>query len=119
MRRYLLIAAPPSSLLAAGGAVAYKVLSDEDPPEKRGSATEEFDATDRAGAPEPPKRKVIAEPWPTFGYDNQRTQGLAVRPPPALPAHLAGRRARHARVPALAPPTATSTSPSRRACSSP
>ena len=28
----------PSLALAAGGAVAYKVLSDEDPPEKRGSA---------------------------------------------------------------------------------
>ncbi len=71
--RYLLIAAALLAL-AAGGAAAYKVLSDEDPPEKRGSATEEFVATDAPEPPEPPKRKVIDEPWPTFGYDDQRTK---------------------------------------------
>ena len=71
--RYLLIAAAVLAL-AAGGAVAYKALSDEDPPEKRGSATEEFVATDTPEPPPPPERRVIPEPWPTFGYDIQRTK---------------------------------------------
>lgn len=56
------------------GAAAYMVLSDEDPPEKRGSAKEEFDPKEAPERAEPPKRKVIAEPWPTFGYDKQRSK---------------------------------------------
>ena len=73
MLRYLLIAVAALALLVAGAA-AYLVLSDEDPPEKRGSAKEEFDPTAQPERPEPPKREVIAEPWPTFGYDNQRSK---------------------------------------------
>ncbi len=30
--------------------------------------------TDTPEPPKPPTRKVIAEPWPTFGYDTQRTK---------------------------------------------
>jgi outer membrane protein assembly factor BamB len=71
--RYVVIAVIAVGLLGAGAA-AYVVLSDEDPPEKRGSATEEFDPSATPEAPKPPERKVIAEPWPTFGYDLQRTK---------------------------------------------
>ena len=74
MIRKLLAAAFALAVLAGGGLLAYRVLSDEDPPEKRGSATEEFVVTDVPERPEPPKRKMIAEPWPTFGYDKQRTK---------------------------------------------
>ena len=43
------------------------------PVEKRGSADEEFDRTDTPGA-QRPQRKRIAVPWPTYGYDLQRTK---------------------------------------------
>jgi len=71
--RYLLIAAVGIGLLGAGAA-AYYVRSDEDPPEKRGSAKEEFDPTASPERAEPPTRRMIAEPWPTYGYDNQRSK---------------------------------------------
>ena len=70
VRRYLLMALAAVVLLGAAGA-AYYVVSDEDPPEKRGSAAEEFDPAAAPERPEPAKRKVIAEPWPNFGYDKQ------------------------------------------------
>jgi len=72
MRRTLLILVGLVVLLVAG-AGAYLYLSDEDPPEKRGSAKVEFD---EGAAPKQPKptKKRIAEPWPTFGYDIQRTK---------------------------------------------
>jgi outer membrane protein assembly factor BamB len=72
MRRALLILVGLGVLLVAGVG-AYMYLSDEDPPEKRGSAKVEFDED---AAPERPKptRKRIALSWPTFGYDIQRTK---------------------------------------------
>jgi outer membrane protein assembly factor BamB len=72
MRRTLLIVGAALVLIVAG-AGAYLYLSDEDPPEKRGSATVEFDA-DAGPKQQKPPRKQIAEPWPTFGYDIQRTK---------------------------------------------
>lgn len=72
MRRALLLLVGAAALLVAG-AGAYLYLSDEDPPEKRGSAKVEFDA-DATPAKPKPTRKRIAEPWPTFGYDIQRTK---------------------------------------------
>ncbi len=71
MRRPLLIIGAVVVLIAVG-AGAYLYLSDEDPPEKRGSATVEFDADAGPEKPKPPPK--IAEPWPTFGYDLQRTK---------------------------------------------
>jgi len=73
MRRKLLAAGAVLLLLAVGvGAAAYKVLSKEDPPQKRGSAGVEFDPSAK-----PDKRsakKKAAVPWPTFGFDRQRTK---------------------------------------------
>ncbi len=80
MRRALLIIGAAVVLIVVG-AGAYLYLSDEDPPEKRGSATVEFDAD--AAPPKPPPRKEIAVPWPTFGYDVARTKSAPYkhRPP--------------------------------------
>jgi outer membrane protein assembly factor BamB len=55
---------------AAGGAWYWQA---NEPVEKRGSADEEFDRTDTPGS-ERSKRKRIAVPWPTYGYDLQRTK---------------------------------------------
>ncbi len=58
-------------LLGAVGGIYYWQASK--PIEKRGSADEEFDTTDEPGETKPQRRK-IAVPWPTYGYDNQRTK---------------------------------------------
>lgn len=80
MRRPLLIIGVVVALLVAG-AGAYVYLSDEDPPEKRGTADVEFDPDE--GPPEPPKRETIPVPWPTFGYDVARSKAAPYghRPP--------------------------------------
>jgi outer membrane protein assembly factor BamB len=71
MKRVLLVAGV-LLVLGAGAAAAYKVITDEDPPQKRGSATVEFDPGD-APKPKPPPKKVELA-WPTFGYDGERTK---------------------------------------------
>ncbi len=75
MRLKLLAAAAVLLLVAAGAAaVAYKVLSKEDPPQKRGSAQVEFDASAK---PQPGRgRKGNPVAWPTFGFDRQRTKDV-------------------------------------------
>jgi outer membrane protein assembly factor BamB len=85
-RRIVLIAVVLLGLLVAGGVLAWFKLSEE-PPEVRGSSTVEFVTTAPAqlpGKPRPPK-VVLAEPWPTYGYDVARTrnasQFTAVKPP--------------------------------------
>jgi outer membrane protein assembly factor BamB len=72
MRRKLLAAGAVLVLLAAA-AGAYRVLHKENPPEKRGSAQVEFDPSAKPDGPKMTK-KTIAVPWPTFGYDEQRTK---------------------------------------------
>jgi outer membrane protein assembly factor BamB len=65
--------------LAGGGLVAIVlavaiglyVRSQNKPPEKRGSATEEFVVTEEP-QPKPPPKKVNERPWPTYGYDDAR-----------------------------------------------
>ena len=52
-------------------AVGLYVRSQDKPPEKRGSATEEFVTTDEP-QPKPPPKKENPRPWPTYGYDNAR-----------------------------------------------
>jgi outer membrane protein assembly factor BamB len=82
MRRALLIIGAVVVLIVVG-AGAYLYLSDEDPPEKRGSAKVEFDENAGPAQPAPPPKKEIPEPWPTFGYDLQRSKAAPYkhRPP--------------------------------------
>ena len=73
MRRKLLAAGAVLLLLAVGvGGAAYKVLSKEDPPQKRGSAGVEFDPSAKPGKRSAKKKAAV--PWPTFGFDRQRTK---------------------------------------------
>jgi outer membrane protein assembly factor BamB len=69
-------------VLALAIAVGVYAYDQNQPLEKRGSATEEFVTTD---APEskPPPKKAIQRPWPTYGYDIARTHvsPYAHRPP--------------------------------------
>jgi outer membrane protein assembly factor BamB len=66
-------------LLVGGGlvviviavAIGLYVLSQNDPVEKRGSATEEFVTTEEP-EPKPPPKQDNPRPWPTYGYDNAR-----------------------------------------------
>jgi outer membrane protein assembly factor BamB len=50
-------------------AIGLYVRSQNEPLEKRGSATEEFVTTEEA---KPPPKKDDPRPWPTYGYDDQR-----------------------------------------------
>ena len=52
-------------------AIGLYVRSQDDPVEKRGSATEEFVTTEEPEA-QPPPKKDDPRPWPTYGYDNAR-----------------------------------------------
>ena len=59
-------------VLAVLGAVGYYLYSEENEPiEKRGSATEEFVTTEEE-EPKPPPKKENPRPWPTYSYDDQR-----------------------------------------------
>jgi outer membrane protein assembly factor BamB len=66
-------------LLVGGGlvvivlavAIGLYVRSQNNPPEKRGSATEEFVTTEEP-EPKPPPKDDNPRPWPTYGYDNAR-----------------------------------------------
>jgi outer membrane protein assembly factor BamB len=52
-------------------AVGLYALTRDEPPEKRGSATDEFVVTEEPEPVAPPK-KENPRPWPTYGYDNAR-----------------------------------------------
>lgn len=71
MRRRVLIGGV-AAVLVAGGAGAYIYHQQTKPVEKRGSASVEFDRSQKPEA-RPPARKSIAVPWPTYGYDPQRS----------------------------------------------
>lgn len=58
-------------LLVALGGIAYYLLNEEEPIEKRGSATEEF-VTTEPEEPKAPPKKENPRPWPTYSYDDQR-----------------------------------------------
>jgi outer membrane protein assembly factor BamB len=59
-------------LLAVLGGVGYYLYNEENEPiEKRGSATEEF-VTTEPEEPRPPPKKENPRPWPTYSYDHQR-----------------------------------------------
>jgi len=59
-------------LIGAAGGIYYWQSSK--PIEKRGSASEEFDGSETPSGEQRPARKRIAVPWPTYGYDVQRTK---------------------------------------------
>ncbi len=67
-------------LAVAIGVYAY---NENQPLEKRGSATEEFVVTDEPEPPPPPPDKEIARAWPTYGYDigRQHISPYDHRPP--------------------------------------
>jgi outer membrane protein assembly factor BamB len=52
-------------------AIGLYVRSQNEPVEKRGSATEEF-VTSEEPEPKPAPKKDNPRPWPTYGYDNAR-----------------------------------------------
>jgi outer membrane protein assembly factor BamB len=70
-RRRLLVGGVLAVLALAIAVGAYAYLKDEEPTEKRGSANEEFVTTDEPS--KPPPRPEDPTPWPTYGYDNERT----------------------------------------------
>ena len=70
-RRRLLLGGGLVAIVIAVAAGLY-VRSQDDPVEKRGSATEEFVTTEEPEQKPPPK-KDDPRPWPTYGYDNERS----------------------------------------------
>jgi len=84
-RRWILVALAVLLLLAAGvGAAGYVVWKHRHPGTIRGSASTEFDTTEEPGVSTRPEKEVEEIPWPTYGYDEQRTRvapGIALRPP--------------------------------------
>jgi len=52
-------------------AIGLYIRSQNEPIEKRGSATEEFVTTEEP-EPKPPPEKDNPRPWPTYGYDDAR-----------------------------------------------
>jgi outer membrane protein assembly factor BamB len=58
-------------VIAVAVAAGLYLFNQNDPPEKRGSATEEFVVTEEP-EPKPPPEKANKRPWPTYGYDDAR-----------------------------------------------
>lgn len=77
MRRLLVVLAAVAVLLG-GALAAFVIHREQESGNIRGSSTEEYVPT----APAPPPAPA-AVPWPTYGYDRQRTRDapLALRPP--------------------------------------
>ena len=69
-------------MIAIAVAVGLYVLSQDKPPEKRGSAKEEFVTTEEP-QPKPPPKTANPRPWPTYGYDDarQHISPYRLRPP--------------------------------------
>ena len=70
-RKALVVGALCLVVLGAAGGIWY--WQESKPVEKRGSADEEFDPADAPGAKKPARRRIPV-PWPTYGYDIQRTK---------------------------------------------
>ena len=84
-KRWILIAVALVLLLLAGVAAAgYVVWQKRHPGTIRGSSSTEFVATEEPGVVTRPEKQVQRIPWPTYGYDEQRSRfapGLDLRPP--------------------------------------
>ena len=70
-------------VIALAVAIGVYAYNENQPLEKRGSATEEFVVTEEPEPPPPPPDKEIARPWPTYGYDiaRQHISPYKQRPP--------------------------------------
>jgi outer membrane protein assembly factor BamB len=83
-RRYLVVAAVFVLLAVAGGVAGWLWYEHATAPrEVRGSSTVEFVTTEPPGTERRPRAVVGRVPWPTYGYDDQRTHlsPFAHRPP--------------------------------------
>src|SRR6188472_1722172 len=84
-RRWILALVALVLVLGAGVAAAgYVVWQNRHPGTIRGSSTVEFETTEEPGATTRPDEVVRKVPWPTYGYDEQRTRyapPFQLRPP--------------------------------------
>jgi outer membrane protein assembly factor BamB len=76
-RRWIIAIVALVLVLAAGAAAAYVVWQNRHPGTIRGSSTVEFETTEEPGATTRPEKVVRKIPWPTYGYDEQRTRYAA------------------------------------------
>lgn len=71
-------------LFAAGAGAAAWIWQKRHPADVRGSASQEFETTEAPGATTRPEPEVEKEPWPTYGFDAQRSHfapDFSHRPP--------------------------------------
>ncbi len=80
-RRRLLVGGGLVAIVVAV-AVGLYVRGQNNPPEKRGSASQEFVTTEEP-EPKPPPKERNPRPWPTYGYDGarQHISPYDLRPP--------------------------------------
>jgi hypothetical protein len=72
-RRRLIFGGALVAVLVGVAVGVYAYQQEKQPIEKRGSATEEFVATEAPESPPPPAKKDNPRPWPTYGYDDTRS----------------------------------------------
>jgi outer membrane protein assembly factor BamB len=72
-RRRLIFGGALLALLVGVAVGVYAYQQAQDPIEKRGSASEEFVATEEPEPPPPPPERANPRPWPTYAYDDART----------------------------------------------
>jgi len=83
LRKPVVIALSTAAVLAVSVAVGGWWYHNAQPAEVRGSSTVEFVPDDRPELKPRPAQAVETVPWPTYGYDNQRTHfaPFRIRPP--------------------------------------